>query len=55
MHDKINACIFCGKLVQQKIKRHLVTLHKTEPREIALLKKKTKNHSAKFALCNCMN
>ena len=39
MYDKRNACVFCGKLVQQKIKRHLVTLHKTEPRVIALLKK----------------
>ena len=31
-YDKVNACVFCGKLVKQKIKRHLVHKHCNEPR-----------------------
>lgn len=31
-YDKVNACVFCGKLIKQKIKRHLSLKHTDEPR-----------------------
>ena len=35
-YDKVNACVFCLKLVKQKIKRHLFLKHSNEPKVKAL-------------------
>lgn len=36
-YDKVNACVFCSKLLKQKIKRHLLLKHSSEPRVKALM------------------
>jgi len=30
-YDKTLSCVFCGKLLKMKMKRHLITVHKSEP------------------------
>jgi predicted transcriptional regulator len=37
-YDKVLACFFCKKLLKMKMKRHLVTVHKTEPEVVHILK-----------------
>jgi hypothetical protein len=37
VYDKCHACLYCGKLVKLKMKRHLSTVHRNEPEVKALL------------------
>lgn len=53
VYDTTNACFFCKKDVKQKMKRHLMTAHKNEPRVIQALGKPTlkeQNHEFKRLL-----
>ena len=48
-YDTVNACKFCGKLIKQKMKRHLTSIHKNEAEVQEALKMTKKEGSEQFA------
>ena len=43
-YDTVNSCKYCGKIIKQKMKRHMVAVHKKEP-EVKTALRMNKNES----------
>ena len=49
IYDTINECVYCGKIIRQKMKRHLVTVHQVRQEVAAALAESAKEQIRDFA------